>query len=59
MGILFYGETHDLRALMELGGWKSERMVIRYTHVNPDHLADQINAPSLAEFRHTNKQVQK
>lgn len=40
----FYAETRDLRALMELGGWKSERMVMRYTHVNPDHLAVAINA---------------
>lgn len=39
----FYGATRDLRALMELGGWKSERMVMRYTHVNPDHLAAAIN----------------
>ena len=28
---------------MELGGWKSERMVFRYTHLNPDHLAAAIN----------------
>ena len=40
----FYSETRDLRALMELGGWKSERMVMRYTHVNPDHLRTQIDA---------------
>jgi hypothetical protein len=33
----------NLRGLMELGGWKSERMVMRYTHVNPDHLAQAIN----------------
>ena len=39
----FYAETRDLRALMELGGWKSERMVFRYTHLNPDHLAAAIN----------------
>ena len=39
-----YGETRDLRGLMELGGWKSERMVIRYTHVNPDHLARSIDS---------------
>jgi integrase len=39
-----YGATRDLRGLMELGGWKSERMVFRYTHVNPDHLAAAINA---------------
>lgn len=39
----FYAKTRDLRALMELGGWKSEKMVIRYTHVNPDHLVPLID----------------
>lgn len=39
----FYSETRDLCALMELGGWKSEKMVMRYTHLNPDHLAAAIN----------------
>lgn len=39
----FYGATRDLGALMALGGWKSERMVLRYVHLNPDHLADAIN----------------
>lgn len=38
-----YAATRDLRSLMELGGWKSERMVMRYTHVNPDHLAPLID----------------
>ncbi len=38
----YYMETRDLRGLMELGGWKSERMVVRYTHVNPDHLAEAV-----------------
>ncbi len=33
-----YTETRDIRLLMELGGWKSIKMVERYTHVNPDHL---------------------
>lgn len=40
----FYAKHRDIRALMELAGWKSERMVMRYTHVNPDHLAAAINA---------------
>ncbi len=35
----FYAETRDIRALMDLGGWKSLAMVERYTHLNPDHLA--------------------
>jgi len=28
----------DLRAVQELGGWKSLRMVERYGHLAPDHL---------------------
>ena len=39
----FYAETPDIRALMELGGWKSLAMVERYTHLNPDHLAAAID----------------
>ena len=39
-----YGETGNLRQLMELGGWKSIKMVERYTHVNPDHLRSAIDA---------------
>ncbi len=34
-----YMENRDVNALMELGGWKSLDMVIRYTHINKDHLA--------------------
>ncbi|MHB8286834.1 MAG: tyrosine-type recombinase/integrase [Caulobacteraceae bacterium] len=37
-----YMANRDLRALMELGGWKSADMVIRYAHVNTDHLAPSI-----------------
>jgi hypothetical protein len=33
-----------LIALMKLGGWKSERMVLRYAHVNVSQLAPSINA---------------
>lgn len=40
----FYAATRDLGALMELGGWKSETMVLRYVHLNPDHLAAAINS---------------
>jgi integrase len=36
-----YAANRDLGALMRLGGWKSERMVMRYAHVN------------VAELRHT------
>jgi hypothetical protein len=30
--------TH-LQELMELGGWKSFEMVLRYAHLAPEHLA--------------------
>src|SRR5262249_26888653 len=29
-----YAANRDLVALMQLGGWKSEKMVLRYTHMN-------------------------
>ena len=49
-----YAANRDLRALMELGGWKSEAMVMRYTHVNTDHLRATIEAlpgTKSAQFR--------
>ena len=39
-----YAANRDLPALMRLGGWKSERMVLRYAHVNVDELASTIEA---------------
>lgn len=30
----------SLQELMELGGWKSYEMVLRYAHLAPGHLAD-------------------
>ena len=33
-----YAANRDLGELMELGGWKSEAMVMRYAHVNTGHL---------------------
>ena len=33
-----YAANHDLGELMELGGWRSEAMVMRYAHVNTEHL---------------------
>jgi integrase len=39
-----YAANRDLLALMKLGGWKSERMVLRYAHVNVSQLAPTINA---------------
>jgi hypothetical protein len=29
----------SLQELMELGGWKSYEMVLRYAHLAPEHLA--------------------
>jgi integrase len=37
-----YRENRDLAQLMELGGWKSADMVLRYAHVNTSHLAGSI-----------------
>ncbi|HZP75396.1 MAG TPA: site-specific integrase [Pseudolabrys sp.] len=39
-----YAANRNLPALMELGGWSSEKMVLRYAHVNVAHLADSICA---------------
>ena len=30
----------SLQSLMELGGWKSYEMVLRYAHLAPEHQAD-------------------
>lgn len=38
-----YSETGNLGDLMKLGGWKSEAMVHRYAHGNPDHLKRSID----------------
>lgn len=37
-----YRENRDLAQLMELGGWKTADMVLRYAHVNTSHLAGSI-----------------
>lgn len=39
-----YAANRDLVGLMKLGGWKGERMVLRYAHLNVEHLADSIDA---------------
>jgi integrase len=39
-----YAANRDLGALQKLGGWKSVRMVMRYTHVNVDELRHTIDA---------------
>jgi Phage integrase family len=38
-----YQQHRDLRKLMDLGGWNSLAMVVRYSHVNADEHADSIN----------------
>lgn len=35
-----YQQNRNLGALMELGGWRSVQMVMRYAHVDVGHLAD-------------------
>ena len=39
-----YAANRDLLSLMKLGGWKSEKMVLRYAHVNVAHLAKTVDA---------------
>lgn len=38
-----YQKNRDLNQLMELGGWKTVDMVMRYSHVNTDHLRESID----------------
>ena len=47
-----YAANRDLIALMKLGGWKSERMVLRYAHVNVSQFAPSI-AAGLAHWSST------
>jgi len=46
-----------LHELMQLGGWSSYSMVLRYGHLAPDHLAQA--AEKVAGKRHTAKNTQK
>lgn len=39
-----YMANRDVAKLMELGGWESLDMVMRYTHINKDHLRPSIDA---------------
>jgi integrase len=39
-----YAANRDLGGLMRLAGWRSERMALRYAHVNVDDLARSIEA---------------
>ena len=53
-----YAANRNLPALMALGGWKSEAMVMRYAHVNSDHLRASIDAlPSITKSAHTKKKA--
>jgi hypothetical protein len=36
---------------MEVGGWKSERMVLRYAHVNVGHLRPHDSGATLGKIR--------
>ncbi len=38
----YYQKNRDLKKLMELGGWRDVQSVMRYTHVNSEHLAPSI-----------------
>jgi integrase len=47
-----YQANRDLAALMRLGGWKSERMVLRYAHTNVDehkHTIDRLPGGNLGD----------
>jgi integrase len=39
-----YAANRDLLALMALGGWRSEKMALRYAHANVSHFAASISA---------------
>jgi integrase len=45
-----YAANRNLKALMELGGWKSEAMLLRYAHVNTEHLRASIEVLPGSEF---------
>ena len=46
-----------LHELMQLGGWASYSMVLRYAHLAPDHLASA--AQKVADFSHKNRHTKK
>jgi len=48
-----YTMNRDLSGLMKLGGWKSERMVMRYAHVNVgelQHTIDRLPGGNLGDY---------
>ncbi|WP_426531767.1 site-specific integrase [Bradyrhizobium sp. McL0615] len=44
--------NRDIIGLMKLGGWKSEKMVLRYAHVNVAHLAASIDVLPWEGIKH-------
>ncbi|WLB18946.1 site-specific integrase [Bradyrhizobium japonicum] len=49
-----YQENRDIGGLMRLGGWKSERMVMRYAHVNVgelQHTIDRLPGGNLGDYK--------
>jgi integrase len=53
-----YAQNRDLGGLMRLGGWKSERMVMRYAHVNVgelQHTIDKLPGGNLGEQKNRRK----
>ena len=48
----------SLRALMELGGWRSYKSVLRYAHLSPEHLAkDAARVEGLAPKLHKRRRA--
>jgi integrase len=56
---MHYIANRDLAELMYLGGWNSEKMVLRYAHVNVSHLAASIGALPGAKSVQTDLQMTK
>jgi integrase len=51
-----YAANRDLAALKRLGGWKSDRMVLRYAHTNVEehkHTIDRLPGGNLGESQNT------
>lgn len=49
-----YTENRDIGGLMKLGGWKSERMVMRYAHVNVgelQHTIEKLPGGNLGDYK--------
>ena len=55
------GASVDLRTIQELGGWKSIKMVERYSHISNKHKAEAIGKISLhySQRPENNRDLQK